>query len=170
MAKAPAARLPGTLRPARLGDAERLAQMSGQLIEHGLTRRWTSRRVADALCNADTTGVVSVDNGALMGFALMAYDFPQREAHLLLLAVELPQRRHGLGRALVDWLERIGRLGGIARFQLEVRADAPGAQRFYTRLGYRQVARLPGYYEGKLDAMRMLRVPTPRAATPEPPE
>jgi len=158
-----------SLRPTTLGDATRLAELSGELIEHGLSRRWSARRISDALCDSETAGVVAEDGGAIIGFALMGFDFPQREAHLWLLAVEPTQRFRGLGRALVGWLEKVGRLGGIASFQLEVRADDPGAQAFYQRLGYREVARLSGYYEGKLDALRMLRVPTPLAATPEPP-
>ena len=152
---------PFVLAPARLWDAPRLAQMSGQLIERELARRWTARRVADALSDSETAGVVSRSAGATIGFALMVHDFPNREAHLLLLAVEQGERRRGLGRALVEWLEKTARVGGVRRFQLEVRADDPGARAFYERLGYREVARLPGYYEGRLAAVRMTRTAQP---------
>jgi ribosomal-protein-alanine N-acetyltransferase len=131
--------------------------MSGQLIERGLTKRWTTRRVADALRDSETAGVVSRRGGAIIGFALMLHDFPHSDAHLLLLAVEPGERRRGIGRALVEWLEKTARRGGILRFQLEVRADDPAALAFYQRLGYREVARLPGYYQGRLDAVRMAR-------------
>jgi ribosomal protein S18 acetylase RimI-like enzyme len=146
---------PFVLQPARPEDAPRLAQMSGQLIERELVRRWTARRVADALRDSETAGVVSRSAGGIIGFGLMIYDFPRREAHLLLLAVERAERRRGLGRALVEWLEKTARMGGVRRFQLEVRADDPGARAFYEELGYREVARLPGYYQGKLAALRM---------------
>ena len=151
------------LQPARLGDAPCLAQMSRRLVERGLARRWTQRRIADALRDSETAGVVARRGDAIIGFALMQYDFPRREAHLVLLAVEPGERRRGLGRALVEWLEKLARVGGILQIQLEARADDPGARTFYGRLGYREVARLPGYYEGRLDAVRMAqRTRSPR--------
>lgn len=151
--------VPYLFEPASLGDAARLAQMSGRLIERGLTPRWTARRIADALRDSETASVVARHGGAIIGFAVMAHDFPRHEAHLLLLAVEPEARRCGLGQALVKWLEKTARLGGTLRFQLEVRADDPGACSFYRSLGYREVDRLPGYYEGRLDAVRMTRAP-----------
>ena len=40
---------------------------------------------------------------------------------------------------------------------LEVRADNAGARAFYERLGYRRLALLPGYYQGREDALRLER-------------
>jgi len=135
--------------------------MSGRLIEHGLTQRWSARRIAAALRDSETAGVVSLRGSRVTGFALMVHDFRHSQAHLLLLAVEIDVRRSGLGRALVGWLEKTARMGGIRRFRLEVRADAPGAQAFYECLGYREVGRLPGYYHDKLDAVQMVKSTEP---------
>ena len=149
--------LPSVLRPAYLADAPHLAQMSARLIERGLAPRWTAPRIVSSLRDTETTGVIAWRGDTIIGFALMRYDFPHKNAHLLLLAVEPGERRSGLGRALVAWLDKIARLGGILRFELEVRADDPGAHTFYERLGYREVARLPAYYKRGLDAVRMIR-------------
>ena len=145
------------LEPAGAADAREMARMSRELIEHGLAWRWTERRIRAALSDEDTASVVARGNAGVLGFALMHYDFSDRQAHLLLLAVVPPARRLGLGRGLVGWLEKVARAGGIRRVDLEVREDARSAQVFYRRLGYRAIGRTPRYYEGRLGAMRMER-------------
>jgi ribosomal protein S18 acetylase RimI-like enzyme len=40
---------------------------------------------------------------------------------------------------------------------LEVDAGDEAAQRFYHGLGYERKGRLPGYYKGRSDALRMAR-------------
>ena len=146
-----------------------MARMSRRLIERGLVWRWTGPRISDALRDAETASVAARDGGGLLGFALMQYEFSCREAHLLLLAVAPRVRRRGLGRALLDWLEKLARVGGILRVGLEVRADDPGAQAFYRQLGYREIDRLPGYYQGRVDAVRMARVRHPVVIKGDPP-
>jgi ribosomal-protein-alanine N-acetyltransferase len=86
----------------------------------------------------------------------MRFRFPRREAHLLLMAVDPAARRGRVGLALWRWLETIARRGGIARVELEVRAENSGGHAFYQALGFREVARLRGYYESREDALRMV--------------
>ena len=86
----------------------------------------------------------------------MQFRFAEREAHLLLFAVVHSQRRRGLGRALLAWLEKIARLGGISLIRLELRANNDGARSFYRTLGYEDAGRLRGYYQSREDAVRMV--------------
>ena len=79
------------------------------------------------------------------------------DAHLDLLAVASSYRRLGLGRQLLEWLEKCAVVAGIFTVDLEVRATAKGAQLFYERVGYRAVAHLPGYYQGIEAGIRMAR-------------
>ena len=146
------------LEPAAAADAPEMARMSRHLIERGLAWRWTERRIRGVLRDADVASVVARRDPVLLGFALMQYDFSNRQAHLLLLAVAPTARRRGLGHGLVEWLEKIARLGGIRRVDLEVREDARESQAFYRRLGYHAVGRAPHYYEGRLGAVRMERL------------
>lgn len=91
----------------------------------------------------------------LAGFAIMT--FGDEDAHLNLLAVEPRYRRQGIGRRLVNWLEASARVAGTFSISLEVRVRNVAARSFYTRLGYREADRLPGYYEQLEDAIRMTR-------------
>ncbi len=68
------------------------------------------------------------------------------EAEILSIAVAEPQRGHGLAHRLLDaHLQRLGELGVRTVF-LEVDEGNEAARRLYRGLGFRDVARRPGYY------------------------
>lgn len=79
------------------------------------------------------------------------------EAHLNLLAVAPNDRRRGVGRHLMQWLEESCRVAGSFVIYLEVRATNHVARCFYQRLGYREIAWVPRYYQGVETAIRMAR-------------
>jgi ribosomal protein S18 acetylase RimI-like enzyme len=140
---------------ARRSDAVEIACMSRDLIEQGLRWSWTANRVGASL--RDPQALVAVARAAdrIAGFGIMRYG--DDEAHLDLFAVAPEQRRNGLGRRLVEWLEKPALLAGISLMLLEVRAPNHGAQAFYERLGYRKLREIPGYYQGYESAVRMGR-------------
>jgi ribosomal-protein-alanine N-acetyltransferase len=143
------------LRPARLEEARLLALMSRDWIETGLPWRWRTPQILRRIHDPESEVVVAREGHRAIGFAVMEFRFREREAHLLLLAVGPEQRRRGVGRELVDWLATLARAGGVERIVLEVRASRPGAREFYRRLGYRELGRLPSYYQGREDAIRV---------------
>jgi len=95
------------------------------------------------------------DAESVVGFAVMEFHFDAGRAHLVLLAVEPAYRRRGAGVSLFRWLEKIARLAGITRIQLELRADNEQARAFYERLGFRATSLRRGYYDGQQDAINM---------------
>ena len=141
------------LKLARLRDAQRIAQMSRDLVEQGLPCSWTAPRVAAHIRGQDSTVLTAWVGRHLAGFALM--QFYAEHAHLNLLAVDPRYRRFGIGRKLVTWLEETARAGGIFAINLEVRANNGGARAFYRTLGYQEVRMIPGYYSGRETAVRM---------------
>lgn len=138
---------------ARLREAQAIARMSRDLVEVGLPWSWTSARVSTHIRSTDSNVLIAKDDGQLAGFAIM--QFYDEHAHLNLLAVSPTYRGFGLGRQLVNWQEDTARAGGMFAVHLEVRANNAGARAFYHRLGYREVKRVPGYYQGREDAIRM---------------
>ncbi|HSD44282.1 MAG TPA: GNAT family N-acetyltransferase [Burkholderiales bacterium] len=143
------------LRLATLDDAAEIAAMSRDLIEMGLGWTWTAARVARNIRSASTLTVVAGAPGRLAGFAIMY--FGDEHAHLSLLAVRPQWQRAGLGRRLVGWLEESALTAGIGTVRLELRASNRAARRFYARLGFAEVARVPAYYGGVETAVRMSR-------------
>lgn len=144
-----------SLRLALPSDAATIAHLSRDLIEYGLRWRWTPTRVAASIHAANVNVLTACIHQNIAGFAIMRYG--GRDAHLDLLAVAPPYRRAGLGRRLVEWLEKCALVGGIFHVALEVRAGNKGAQTFYESMGYRTLAQLPGYYQGTETALRMGR-------------
>lgn len=144
-----------SLRLARPADATAIADLSRDLIEYGLRWRWTPVRVAASIRAPDVNVLVASLHDNLAGFAIMRYG--EDVAHLDLLAVAPPYRRAGVGRQLLEWLEKCAVVAGIFSVDLEVRAANKGAQLFYKRMGYRTLSDLPGYYQGVEAALRMGR-------------
>jgi ribosomal-protein-alanine N-acetyltransferase len=144
-----------SLRLARPGDAVAIANMSRVLIEYGLRWRWTPERVAASIRAPNVNVLVARLHDQMAGFAIMRYG--DEAAHLDLLAVSRSYRRTGVGRQLLEWLEKCAVVAGIFDIDLEVRAGNAGARRFYERMGYRLLDQLPGYYQGVEAAVRMGR-------------
>ena len=140
---------------ARIADAAAIARLSRTLIETGLPWSWVPRRVAASVRQPETNVLVARVEERIAGFGIMRYG--AEAAHLDLFAVDRAWQGQGLGRRLLEWLERPARVAGLARIVLEVRADNAGARAFYERLGYRPLARLPGYYQGREAALRLER-------------
>jgi ribosomal-protein-alanine N-acetyltransferase len=134
------------------GDARSIAMMSRDLIEHGLSWRWTPPRILRVMRDPAINVAVAREKGQLAGFAIMQYK--DDEAHLLLLAVDAAQRRKGIGRALMDWLEATALTAGTGCIYLEARASNAEARAFYSRLGYLEIADVPGLYSNNEDGVR----------------
>jgi ribosomal-protein-alanine N-acetyltransferase len=144
-----------TLGLARSDDARLIAEMSRDLIEHGLPWSWTQARVRHFIGGADSSVVVARRDGALAAFAIM--HFGDEVAHLNLLAVAAAHRRQGLGTQLIRWLCATAVDAGIFRIDLELRSRNQTARDFYLKLGFEETGLIEGYYQGREAALRMSR-------------
>lgn len=153
------------LEPARVHDAARLAAMSHELIESGLRPAWGPTRIAWYVRHPESVVLTARSDRTIAGFAIMRY--ADEVAHLNLLAVDPMHRRRGIARRLVTWLEETALAAGTYLIELELRAQNEAARAFYATLGYRELGRIPGYYQGVETAIRMerdVRVSRPAAA------
>ena len=144
-----------TLCLARHPDASEIAEMSRDLIEHGLAWSWTPARVRRAILGRDSCVLIARREQKIAGFAIM--HFGDEVAHLNLLAVSAEHRRQGLGRQLIDWLSTSAVVAGIFRIDLELRETNGGARAFYHSLGFQSLDVVQGYYQGREPALRMSR-------------
>jgi ribosomal-protein-alanine N-acetyltransferase len=140
-------------RPAHRSDAAAIGGMSRLHVEHGLRWRWTPARIRKQIDDPETMVLVASLDGDLAGFAIMR--FGDLDAHLFLLAVMPGRRRMGVGRALLEWLEKSCRTAGIQNIRLEVRWGNRQARRFYLSNGFRILGQVAGYYDRKEAAVLM---------------
>ncbi len=136
-------------------DASAIADLSRDVIEHGLGWSWTAPRVLKALRDDATNVIVARQHRLLKdiaGFAVMRYG--DDTAHIVLFAVDPAYRRNGIGRALMAWLETTARTAGIKTIQLEARSSNTEARAFYLQLGFNEAGVRVSYYRGVEDAVR----------------
>jgi ribosomal protein S18 acetylase RimI-like enzyme len=145
------------IRLARRADATQIAILSRDLIEAGLGWSWTPTRVAHSIDSKNSNVILAFDknNPQPAGFAIM--EFHQQHAHLNLLAVAPEYRGVGIGRNLVVWLEQVALVAGIGVVYLETPAINRQARNFYRHLAYKEIQSVPGYYQGRRNAVRMAR-------------
>jgi ribosomal-protein-alanine N-acetyltransferase len=143
------------LEPAARRDASQLANMSARLVEQGLRPSWDAARIAQHIAHPESMVLTARHGSDIAGFAIMRYG--DQRAHLNLLAVTPPWRRRGIGRALLRWLEETAVTAGVFHIDLELRSANASAYAFYAALGYREVGRVPAYYQGVEHAIRMTR-------------
>lgn len=141
------------LELATLSEAEPIAIMARDLIESGLGWSWVPSQVAKYIRSSESLVIITRDQRNLVGFAIM--NFSHNKAHLNLIGVKPSYQRGGIGRGLVEFLERSAWFAGISMIQLEIRANNQEARNFYQSLGYSEVGYFPKYYRGKENAVRM---------------
>lgn len=138
---------------ARQSDCIEIAEMSRVLIEYGLRWRWKPSRILNLIRHPECVVIVSRAHRKMLGFAVM--EFHEIHGHLNLLAVYPQQRRKGVAKDLLMWLELSARTAGFGRIELEVRRTNAGAIRFYEAFDY-QIDRLDrGYYDNVEDSYHM---------------
>jgi ribosomal-protein-alanine N-acetyltransferase len=103
------------------------------------------------------TLIAETDAQAILGFCTgQEYLRGGKPAGHIITIDMLPEaRRQKIGHRLLGAVEEHFRNKGIVSMQLEVAVDNLPAQLFYRSMGYERLGRIPGYYNGKLDALAM---------------
>jgi [ribosomal protein S18]-alanine N-acetyltransferase len=107
-----------------------------------------------------STTTIAESGGQIAGFCVVDWKLEagRKVGHFITIDVAPELRRKGLGRLLMQAGEAdLAGMGCIAN-TLEVATNNPGAQAFYTRLGYQPTGRIPGYYADGTDALVMRKV------------
>jgi [ribosomal protein S18]-alanine N-acetyltransferase len=141
------------IRLADPADADEIAAMSRELIEHGLPWTWRPGRVLKAIRNPETNVAVIRAERGLVAFGIMEY--LESDAYLVLLAVRAESRRKGFGSALLEWLEASASVAGAQRIRLDARRDNAVARTFYNEHGYHEVVINRGRYSDAVDGIRL---------------
>ena len=79
------------------------------------------------------------------------------ESELLNIAVHPLYRRKGIGRKLMQFYMELGTAKQIKTFYLEVHVSNPSAIRLYQEFSYQPVGMRKKFYQGKFDALMMVK-------------
>ncbi|HEX9626544.1 MAG TPA: GNAT family N-acetyltransferase [Acidiferrobacterales bacterium] len=141
------------LRRAGAADLARIAALEAACFTAG-DGGFSRRQLRALLANPRAHWLIAGDAGAAACW-LTAGNGRQRWARLYSLAVHPAARGRGLARHLLAagdaWMAR----AGLATLRAEVKADNLAARRLYAMHGFREIARLPGYYAPGVDGIRL---------------
>jgi ribosomal-protein-alanine N-acetyltransferase len=96
--------------------------------------------------------------GRVLGFVIARVDDASSCAHVLTLDVLPDVRRRGIGMSLMTDLHGMLAQKSIKAAVLEVSFRNLPAQRLYESLKYRYLETLHGFYQGREDAYRMVKI------------
>ncbi|MEO1854249.1 MULTISPECIES: GNAT family N-acetyltransferase [Chromohalobacter] len=143
-----------SLRPAVVADLDALCHLEATCFDGDrFTRRQLGYLLARA--NAHTLVAVSTENERAVGYATLLFRRNSQTARLYSFCVSQEARGGGVGRALLEALEREASRRGLTRMQLEVRADNRVALGLYRRMGFSPLRWLEEYYVDGCAAWQM---------------
>ena len=120
---------------------------------------FTKGQMLQLLKEYNCVNLVARVDGTIAGFVIgMIYvDRKATYAHILTIDVSPAYRRRGIGRMLLQEIERIFKEKGIKTSHLEVREDNVAAMNLYRKLGYEKIGKLRNYY-GKANGIYFKKV------------
>ena len=128
---------------------------AGHVIARASFRRLLASPGATFLV-AEARKQIGAQIGAQVGaYVLVLYRANSGAARIYSIGVAARFRRRGLARSLVAAAEKDAVRRGRKAMRLEVRADDRGIIALYESSGYRRIGRAPGYYDGRVDGLRL---------------
>jgi ribosomal protein S18 acetylase RimI-like enzyme len=145
------------LRRGRRSDLDALVALEraifdSRLFAGHLISRTSFRRL---LASPSAIFIVAETDAQIAGYLLVLYRANSLAARIYSIGVAARFRRRGLARRLVAAAEKDAVRHGRKAMRLEVRADDRGTIALYDSSGYRRIGRAPGYYGGRVDALRL---------------
>ena len=89
------------------------------------------------------------ETGEIIGYYALQYVID--EAEIAIIAVKRKFRRQGLGRIILEEIQRFCQNKKITRLHLEVRSENEAAIHMYRAFGFEEVGRRKNYYEAPKD-------------------
>ena len=140
------------IRPARPEDFEALCALEAEAFGGD---RLSPARMRHWLSAANGVLLVAESSGRLAGYGLMIFRRDSAAARIYSLAVAEGFRGQGIGRALMQALEKAARRRCRSELRLEVASQNADAIALYQRYGFREFGHRPNYYADGDTALRM---------------
>lgn len=106
---------------------------------------WSMESLESMFRTKGYTSLIALDDQRIIGYVGMKAVF--NEADITNVAVDLSERRQGIGKALIKELLIIADQQKLNRIFLEVRMSNEAAIRLYERVGFKKIDCRKNYYE-----------------------
>ncbi|MEP0828861.1 MAG: GNAT family N-acetyltransferase [bacterium] len=116
------------------------------------------RQLRYLLTKANADVIILGNRTKVQGAAIMLWRKRSRRGHLYSIVIDPKCRGLGLGEKLLRQCEKAAQLHECDSVTLEVRSDNRAAIGLYTKLGYRIIKELPGYYADGRNGVGMLKL------------
>lgn len=126
-------------------DSAAIAQIA-ELESSVFPDPWSERAIADTAAQKCSFCVTASLDGRMTGY-LLCYSVLD-ECEIARIAVKPEVRRQGIGKFLLEALEKMCRKNGISRILLDVRKSNETAVAFYKNNGFEIDGERRGYYGG----------------------
>ncbi|NWF35700.1 GNAT family N-acetyltransferase/peptidase C39 family protein [Mariprofundus sp. KV] len=149
------------IRPATLDDIAALVGLENRCFE---IDRLSERSFRHLLTRGHASFFVFVEDMRLLGYSLVLFHQNTSMARLYSLAVLPECRGKGVAAKLINASEADALKHGVVSMRLEVHVNNSGAIFLYRKLGYKEFAVFPDYYEDHAAALRMEKPLAPHLA------
>lgn len=127
---------------AGVDHAEDLATCHATLFTEG----WDKATFEGLLSHPTSTSLIARHGNPQQTIGFIVGRLAADEAEILTFGVVREWQRHGVGRRLLEGMARAAKRAEAKRMFLEVAADNMPATVLYSRMGFKEVGRRPGYY------------------------
>ena len=139
------------IRTARASDIDALVALENTVFA---TDRISRRSFRQLIERETAETLVAEKDGSLAGYAMVLFRKGIGVARLYSFAIGPAFAGMGLGRLLLERVERVSYEHGRLMLRLEVREDNARAIALYEQNGYRRIGRETDYYEDGMSALR----------------
>ena len=129
--------------------APEIATLHGALFD----QPWDAPSVAKMLEHPGATTLIGRTGFPKASVGFVMGQIAADDAEILAIGVATDWQRNGLGKRLMDGLERALQRAGAKRLFLEVAEDNVAARALYEQRGFKEATRRKGYYARKGGAM-----------------
>ncbi|MCL4450430.1 MAG: GNAT family N-acetyltransferase [Candidatus Thermoplasmatota archaeon] len=136
--------------PSQLSDIIEIARKN-------LTERYNDFVYLDIQKSWPSAFIVGMSDQTIAGFICGGIS-GDKEARILMLAVDTPFRHNGIGSGLMSLFEQEAQKVKVGKIRLEVRTDNLEAINFYKNHGFAVSNLLPSYYNDGSDAYTMEKI------------
>lgn len=120
-------------------------EMVANIEAAAFSQPWSANGFRDALHMGNAIFLVAEENKKILGYIGMYISLD--EAEITNVAVEVSERRRGIGRMLLDEMKKEAEQHGITRIVLEVRVSNQNAIHLYERGGFVDCGIRRGFYQ-----------------------